>query len=152
MAMHPVHLTPIYQASAERLFNAWTDPDLMRLWLFKSETNTIERIDRELSVGGRFSILEKADGELIDHYGQYTEIDAPHRLGFWLEVPAHFKGRTEVVISFVQVSQGCEMNFVQTGVDPLLVEKSWRLMFLNLAGTLLRTRAAGNRSDLDKLK
>jgi hypothetical protein len=33
-----------------------------------------------------------------------------------------------------------------------VVEKSWRLMFLNLAGTLLRTRAAGNRSDPDKQK
>ena len=150
MAMHPVHLTPIYQASAERLFNAWTDPDLMRLWLFKSQTNTIERIDQDLSVGGRFSILEKADGSLSS-LPPYTEIDAPHRR-LLARGPAHFKGRTEVVISFVPVSQGCEMNFVKTGVDPLVVEKSWRLMFLNLAGTLLRTRTAGNRSDLDKLK
>ena len=146
MAMEPVHITPIYQASAERLFEAWTKPDLMRLWLFKSPTNTIERIEQDLSVGGRFSILEKADGEVIEHYGEYTEIAAPYRLAFWLEAPARFTGRTEVAISFVRTSEGCEMDFIQTGADPLVIEKSWRLMFLSLAETLLRTRTAGSRT------
>jgi uncharacterized protein YndB with AHSA1/START domain len=128
----------MYQASAERLFCAWTKPDLMRRWLFKSPTNTIERVDQNLSVGGRFSILEKADGRTIDHYGEYTEIKPPYRLAFWLEVPAHFEGRTDVAISFHPTPEGCEMEFIQTGIDPSVVEKKWRAMFLNLADMLLR--------------
>src|SRR4029453_11771542 len=91
----------IYQASAERLFDAWTKPDQMRLWLFKGPTNTIVRIDQTLTVGGRYSIVEKADGREIDHYGEYTAIDPPHRLAFWLEVPVHFAGRTDIVVSFL---------------------------------------------------
>jgi hypothetical protein len=30
------------------------------------------------------------------------------------------------------------MNFIQTGVDASVVEKTWRTMFQNLAGVLLR--------------
>jgi uncharacterized protein YndB with AHSA1/START domain len=137
--MQPIRINPIYQASAERLFDAWTKPDQMRLWLFKSPTNKIVRIDQTLTVGGRYSILEKADGREIDHYGEYTAIDPPHRLAFWLEAPVHFEGRTDIVVSFLPISEGCEMNLIQTGVDASVVEKNWRTMFQNLAGVLLRT-------------
>jgi len=130
--MQPIRINPIYQASAERLFDAWTKPDQMRQWLLKSPTNKIVRIDQTLTVGGRYSILEKADGREIDHYGEYTAIDPPHRLAFWLEAPVHFEGRTDI-------SEGCEMNLIQTGVDASVVEKNWRTMFQNLAGVLLRT-------------
>jgi len=108
-------------------------------WLFKSPTNKIVRIDQTLTVGGRYSILEKADGREIDHYGEYTAIDPPHRLAFWLEAPVHFEGRTDIVVSFLPISEGCEMNLIQTGVDASVVEKNWRTMFQNLAGVLLRT-------------
>ena len=74
----------------------------------------------------------------IDHYGEYTAIDPPHRLAFWLEVPTHFEGKTDIVVSFITKSEGCEMNFIQTGVDASVVEKNWRTMFQNLAGVLLR--------------
>jgi hypothetical protein len=102
LRMQPIRINPIYQASAERLFDAWTKPDQMRLWLFKSPTNKIVRIDQILTVGGRYSILEKADGREIDHYGEYTAIDPPHRLAFWLEVPTHFEGKTDIVVSFIR--------------------------------------------------
>ena len=52
----------------------------MRLGLFKRPTNEIVRIDHTLIVGGRYSIVKKADGREIDHYGEYTAIDPPHRL------------------------------------------------------------------------
>jgi uncharacterized protein YndB with AHSA1/START domain len=75
--MQPVHLNPIYKASAERLFEAWTSPRLMREWLFKGPINRIEHIERDLVVGGSFSILEDADGRKINHFGEYTEIASP---------------------------------------------------------------------------
>ena len=86
--------------------------------------------------GGRYSIVEKADGREIDH-GEYTAIDPPHRLAFWLEVPVHFEGGTDIVVSFLTTWEGCEMSFIQTGVDASLVEKNWRTMFY-LAGVLVR--------------
>jgi uncharacterized protein YndB with AHSA1/START domain len=130
--MQPVHLNPIYKASAERLFDAWTSPRLMREWLFKGPINRIEHIERNLVVGGPFFILEDADRRKIDHFGEYTEIVSP-RLAFWLEVPVHFTGSADIVISLLPTSEGSERDFLQPGNSPSVVEKSCRTMILNLA-------------------
>ena len=70
----------------------------MREWLFKGPVNRIEHIERDLVVGGPFSILEDADGRKINHFGEYTEIVSPYRLAFWLEVPVHFTGSADIGI------------------------------------------------------
>ena len=59
LRMQPIRLNPIYQASAERLFDAWTKPDQMRLGLFESPTNKIVRIDQTHSWG---SVLHRRKG------------------------------------------------------------------------------------------
>ena len=133
----PLHLTPMFSASPERLFDAWTQPDLVERWLFKSDNNSIERVTIDLKCGGKFSILERADGETVDHFGEYFEIDRPHRLAFTLEVPSHFQGVSRVAIEFKPHTQGCEMDFKQDGVDPSLVEGAWRMMFTGLARVML---------------
>ena len=133
--MHSIRINPIYQASAERLFDAWTKPDQMRLWLFKSPTNKI--------VLHRPDTQGSADGREIDHYGEYTAIDPTHRIAFGLEVPVHFEGGTDIVVSFLTTWEGCEMSFIQTGVDASLVEKNWRTMFQNLAGALVLHNSRG---------
>jgi uncharacterized protein YndB with AHSA1/START domain len=137
--MQSVHLTPIYRASAERLFDAWTKPELMRLWLFKSANGRLSRVEQNLVIGGRFSVVENRGGQEIEHFGEYLEIEPPYRLAFSLEAPARFPGRSNVVVSFLPSAEGCEMDFLQVGVDPAVVEASWRAMFQNLAGTMLRT-------------
>jgi hypothetical protein len=102
------------------------------------------RIDQTLIAGGRYSIVEKADGREIDH-GEYTAIDPPHRLAFWLEVPVHFEGGTDIVVSFLTTWEGCEMSFIQTGVDASLVEKNWRTMFQRVCSCAYKLPAMKQR-------
>jgi hypothetical protein len=64
------------------------------------------------------------------------DIAPPHRLAFWLKVPVHFEGRTDIVVSLLPTLEGCEMNFICTDVDASVVEKNWRTMFQNLAGRI----------------
>lgn len=135
--MLDLRLTPIFSASPEQLFNAWTQPSLMSQWLFKGDASRIERIDIDLRPGGKFFIRETANSEVIDHYGAYLEIDRPHRLAFTLEVPSHFKGVSRVTVDFKPGTAGCEMDFQQSGVEPAIVEASWRMMFSNLARVML---------------
>jgi len=130
-------ITPVFSSSAEDLFSAWTDPAVMRQWLFKGDDSEIESIAIDLAVGGRFSILERTRAGTIDHFGNYLSIDRPNLLSFTLEVPAHFPGTSQVEIGFRQVEAGCEMVFRQAGVDPEIVEGSWRRMFIALARVLL---------------
>ena len=72
-------LTRTYESNIETVFDAWTKPELMERWLFKSPINRILNVEVDLRVGGRFSIPELADGEEIDHFGEYLEIAHPDR-------------------------------------------------------------------------
>jgi len=135
-----VHLQENLPASPGEVFNAWTVPELMIRWLFRSATNRIEVPLLELRSGGRYSILETtAEGEKIDHYGTYSIIVPAERLSFTLEVPWHFPGVTTVNLAFSAVEGGCLMDFRQTGVEPRIVEDNWKAMF----GQLKRVVSGG---------
>lgn len=135
-----VHLQEILSASPGEVFNAWTKPELMIRWLFRSATNRIEVPLQELRSGGRYSILETtAEGEKIDHYGAYSIIVPAERLSFTLEVPWHFPGVTTVNLAFSPIEGGCLMDFRQSGVDPRTVEDNWKAMF----GQLKRVVSGG---------
>lgn len=133
MADHaPLTLICQFFVEAETIFNAWTEPNLMRLWLFKSPTNQILSIHSKLKIGERFSILELNNDEKIDHFGEYLEIKRPHKLLFTLEVPWHFPGISKVSVNIENRPNGCEMIFTQSGIDTSLTKKSWEKMFENL--------------------
>jgi uncharacterized protein YndB with AHSA1/START domain len=79
-----VKVTHWFDASTERVFDAWLDPELIGKWMFgpavrNEEVLRIERADR---VGGSFSFAVYRGGEVIDHVGRYLEIDRPRRLAF----------------------------------------------------------------------
>ena len=133
MSAAPVHIVKRLSVPAEVVFDAWTLGNVMKLWLFKSDTNEILHLKADLQPGGAFSILEQSDdGSLIDHFGRYHEIERPHHLSFSLEAPKHFSGVTEVDIHIMPTARGCELTFDQTGVDPQIVEESWHKMFSRL--------------------
>lgn len=134
----PVYVAQRFRASRERVFDAWLKPEIVRLWLFKSHDNEIVRVAVNPQSGGRFSILERAKGEDIDHFGVYSVIDRPNRLAFSLEVPWHFPGVTEVVVEITPSDEGCHLSLTQTGVDPKITEGPWRNMLSQLARLLAR--------------
>jgi uncharacterized protein YndB with AHSA1/START domain len=66
-------------AAVDDVFRWWTDPELLREWM-----TPIGTVDAEidLCVGGRLRIVMRGDGQVIEHTGEYLEIDPPHRLVF----------------------------------------------------------------------
>ena len=125
-------ITKNFQIAAETVFNAWVDPDIIKQWLFKSESNEIVNADTDLTAGGRFSILELSEGEEIDHYGIYKEINYPSTLVFSLKASKHFTEETEVSIHIESRDWGSKMTFTQTGIDPSKTETQWKQMLTNL--------------------
>lgn len=133
MSVASVHIVKRLSVRADVVFDAWTLDNMVKLWLFKSDTNEILHVKTDLQPGGAFSILEQSDdGSLIDHFGRYHQIERPHHLSFSLEAPKHFSGVTEVDIHIMPTAGGCELTFDQTGVDPQIVEESWHKMFNRL--------------------
>ncbi|HMH29317.1 MAG TPA: SRPBCC domain-containing protein [Steroidobacteraceae bacterium] len=68
------------RASPERIFDAWTQPEHLKLWW---GPKSVECIDAEvdLRVGGRYRIANQfPDGKVLWISGEFETIERPHRL------------------------------------------------------------------------
>ena len=81
---------------AERVLEAWLDPEQARKFLFVTDTGEMVRAEIEPRVGGTFIITERRGDEEIEHTGKYLKIDRPsklpQRLSFTLRVPEALAG------------------------------------------------------------
>jgi uncharacterized protein YndB with AHSA1/START domain len=66
-------------ASVAEVFRWWTEADLLREWM--SPIGTVEA-EVDLRVGGALRIVMRGDGTVIEHVGEYVEIEPPRRLVF----------------------------------------------------------------------
>jgi uncharacterized protein YndB with AHSA1/START domain len=131
------HIQQFFKASPELVFDAWSNPELIKQWMFRSDTNEILHVHNYLQPNGAFSIVEKTqDGTHIDHFGKYFWIVKPYRLSFSLKVSKHFSEVTSVSVSIDSKEEGCELNFQQTGVKSDIMEKSWYNTFSYLHSLL----------------
>lgn len=106
-----------FQASPADVYKAWTKPELMKKWLFSTEsTNQLAR--NEFHVGGRWEIIDQRSGEEYRATGEYLEIDPPHRLIFSFEMPQYNELQDRIIVWVSPVEDVCEMTFKQEVVVP----------------------------------
>ncbi|HEY5039010.1 MAG TPA: SRPBCC domain-containing protein, partial [bacterium] len=71
------------KASPERLFDAWTKPELMMQWFHAGQKMTTPIAEADLRVGGAWRLVMRRDsGETHPNRGKYKVIDRPHKLVF----------------------------------------------------------------------
>ncbi|HEY2632897.1 MAG TPA: SRPBCC domain-containing protein [Solirubrobacteraceae bacterium] len=104
-----------YEASPEEVFNAWTNPEVLRRWWAVHPHGSTPVAEVDLRVGGRYRLsMESPEGERHTVQGEYLEVDSPRRLVYswqWeldagglgpastVTVEFHERGdRTEVVL------------------------------------------------------
>jgi uncharacterized protein YndB with AHSA1/START domain len=102
-----------FAASAERVFDAWLDPSKVCKFLFATATGQIVRAEIDARVGGRFTIVDRRNGEDVEHVGTYLAIERPQRLVFSLSVPKYSSDESRVEITIQPLAQGCELTLVQ---------------------------------------
>ena len=96
-----VRLTRHFDTAAERVFDAWINPDLIRSWMYHPELGDQEppRVEVDARVGGAFSFLVHRHGQAVEIAGQYIEIDRPRLLVFTWSVNQSAASRVEIRIA-----------------------------------------------------
>jgi uncharacterized protein YndB with AHSA1/START domain len=105
-----VRVTHRFTASAERVFDAWLDARTVGRWLFATPTGQVVRAEIDPRVGGRYVIVDRRDGQDVEHFGEYLEIDRPRRLVFTLSVTGFEKTADRITIDIVPLESGCELT------------------------------------------
>ena len=73
-----------FAASAERVYDAWLDPQSLGRWMFGPAVRDekIVRLTTDPRVGGQFSFVVDRAGTVVDHVGEYLVLERPRRLVF----------------------------------------------------------------------
>jgi uncharacterized protein YndB with AHSA1/START domain len=77
-----LRLERTFDASAEDVFDAWTNPEVLRRWWGAGPDWSTPEVSVDLRVGGRYrlTMLDPASGEQHTVGGEYREISRPDRL------------------------------------------------------------------------
>ena len=134
-----VKVTHKYPHKAGRVFDAWLDAKNAGRWLFATPTGTIVRSEIDAKVGGKFIMVDRRDGQDIEHIGEYLEIDRPRRLKFTFKVPKYSAQGTDVTLDFADIGDGSEVTLTHEGVDAPHAEQAaqgWGMILAGLGKTL----------------
>ena len=136
-----VRVTQRFAAPADRVFNAWIDPDTAGKWLFATAWRPMARVAIDARAGGAFRFEERPGGRGIVQAGKYIEVEKPGRLIFALPEEKRPQDATRVSVGIVPLEAGCELTLVHEGVlprDAARVEGRWIGMLHGLALLLER--------------
>ena len=136
--MGEIVVTHRYAAPPERVFDAWLDPSCLGQWLFRTPAGSLERVEVEPRIGGRFRVYERRGGDLAEHHGEYVELDRPRRLAFdfWTNFSAE---RTRVTIDIAADGDGSLLTLTHEGVWPDWADKTrmgWTMILDGLERSL----------------
>ncbi|AKT39465.1 SRPBCC family protein [Chondromyces crocatus] len=127
-------VTHQFTASAERVFDAWLDPEKVKLWMAMPRPDgtptELRRVALDPRVGGTFSFVDVRDGEEIEHTGEYLEIERPTRLVFTWSIPRYSPDVDRVTVEITPRSSGCEVKLsaemaAQWAAHMTSIEKGW---------------------------
>lgn len=107
----PIVVTRRFDQPAERVFDAWLDAASAKNWLFATPKGRIVKAEIDPRVKGRWTIVDRRDGEDATHSGEYLEIDRPRRLTFTLAVDKYQRTTADhVTIEIVPQRADCELT------------------------------------------
>jgi uncharacterized protein YndB with AHSA1/START domain len=137
-----LELSHRFAAPRDKVFDAWTNPDVLRKWWSAGENWSTPLADVDLRPGGRYRLSMKTDeGEIHTVGGEYREIERPERLVYtwqWEEGPAPVQGGNETVVTvdFVEDGDGTIVNLTHTGFPgeefKQMHEHGWQAVLANL--------------------
>lgn len=106
-----------FAASAGRVYDAWLDLATIRKFLYTTATGEIVRCDVDARVGGKYTIVDRRNGEDVLHEGAYLELERPGRIVFTVRVPKYSPDEDRVTIDITPLASGCELVLTTQTAD-----------------------------------
>lgn len=141
-----VHVHRHFCHPAEHVFDAWLDSVTAGGWLFATPKGKMVRVEIEPRVGGGYVLVDRREGEDVEHTGKYLMIERPSRLVFTLTVPKYSKDVDRVIVDFVSNGEECTLTLTHE-MQPHYAEyvdraeQGWVGILDGLAATLARSQS-----------
>ena len=103
-------LSQRFNASAERVYDAFLDLSTARRFLYASATGEIVHAELDPRVGGTYVLTDRRNGADVEHSGTFLELDRPRRLVFTMFVPGYSTSPDRVTVDIVPLESDCELN------------------------------------------
>jgi uncharacterized protein YndB with AHSA1/START domain len=113
-----IHITRVFEAPRERVWQEWTEPEAFADWFGTAELEVpLETVSMDVRPGGAWRLTMLAAGE-IHWRGEYREVVEPERLVFTVtDQPDEQYALVTVVLNDLGDGR-TEMQFSQTGPLP----------------------------------
>jgi uncharacterized protein YndB with AHSA1/START domain len=111
-------VTHHFKAAPERVFDAWLDPDRVRIWMATALQSLglaadIRRVEIDARIGGRFFFSDMRDGQEAKHWGSYLELDRPRKIVFtWIVDESEEANPSTVSLTIEPDNDGCVATIV----------------------------------------
>jgi uncharacterized protein YndB with AHSA1/START domain len=107
-----------FGASAERVFDAWTSPEVMRRWFHAGRDWGTAEAEVDLRVGGRVRVvMRKSDGTEVEMGGEYTLIERPRRLAMTWTFGDHPGNRQLIDLTFTESGGSTAVLMVNSAIS-----------------------------------
>ena len=141
-----LRLTRRFDATPERVFDAWVDPAVAGRWLFATAMRPLAHVEIDARVGGRFVLVERDGRRDTRRSGTYLRLVQPSHLAFTMTTDDRADAETSVAVGLRAARRGCVLTLAHADVargDLRALEARWLGVLYGLAETLdlMRHRA-----------
>jgi uncharacterized protein YndB with AHSA1/START domain len=133
----------VIRATADRIFEAWTQPAHLREWWGPRDVTCVDA-QVDLRVGGRYRIANRyPDGRIVCIVGEFEVITPPHELVYTWRLESDAQPAERVRVRFEPRADGTEVIVVHERIiDPTVRDRhreGWHGCLEGLAEYLDRT-------------
>jgi uncharacterized protein YndB with AHSA1/START domain/DNA-binding transcriptional ArsR family regulator len=139
-----VRIERTYRASAHDVFDAWTNPEVIKRWWHPGPDWDTATAEVDLRVGGQLLVIMRdADGNEYTGRGQYTMVDRPSQLAWiWQGEEGEAGAGSQLDLHFVEHDGHTTVTLVHRGLPDgrpaAEFNEGWNLILDNLARELDR--------------